>query len=432
MVDFIQVWNWYSRERVRRAILEFGKNREVVSVFADGSYGRRPDTLNFEGDVLQAIAEGTVAFHCSVERWENPMKLDVGMKREELDNLRIGWDLLIDLDVKDFEIAKIATKNFVEALKDHNVKNIGIKFTGGKSFHIIVPFESFPEKVNNIPTKSLYPELQQKILEYLKWYVKDQLKEALLSLDTPNNISQRIGKPLSEIVENNELNPFKVINVDVFGSRHLFRMPYSLNENTMLVSLPIKIEEIDSFEKEQAEIKKAKVEESFIKIVSKEDATALVIEALDWYEKNHVEEKVQVKIAIPKKITKKDKIPEEFFPPCIKKILEGLSDGRKRAIFILVTFLRNMNWDLEEIEKKILEWNEKNKPPLRANYIRTQLRWHFRQDRNLLPPNCDNKSFYEDMGLKQYCEECLKLGIKNPVNYPFHLLKSMKKKKKKR
>ena len=360
------------------------------------------------------------------------MKLDVGMKREELDNLRIGWDLLIDLDVKDFEIAKLAAKTFIEALKDHNVKNIGIKFTGGKSFHIIVPFESFPEKVNNVPTKNLYPELQQKILEYLKWYVKDQLKEALLSLDTPNNISQRTGKPLDEIIENNEINPFKVVNVDVFGSRHLFRMPYSLNENTMLVSIPIKIEQIDSFEKEQAEIKKAKVEESFIKIVSKEDATALVIEALDWYEKNHKEEKTEIKVSLPKKFSRKGKIPEEFFPPCIKKILEGLSDGRKRAIFILVTFLRNMNWELEEIEKKLTEWNEKNKPPLRANYLRTQLRWHFRQERNLLPPNCDNKSFYEDMGLKQYCEECLKLGIKNPVNYPFLMLKNLKKKKRKR
>ncbi|MFZ8830456.1 MAG: hypothetical protein ACO2OO_03340, partial [Candidatus Aenigmatarchaeota archaeon] len=126
MVDFVQIWNWYSREKVRKAILDFAKNREVVSVFSDGSYGRRPDCLNYDGDILQAIAEGTVAFHSSVERWENPMRLDVGMKREDLNNLRIGWDLLIDLDVKDFEIAKIATKKFIEALKDHGVKNIGV------------------------------------------------------------------------------------------------------------------------------------------------------------------------------------------------------------------------------------------------------------------------------------------------------------------
>jgi len=429
MVDFVQVWNWYSREQVRKAILQFSKNREVVSVFSDGSYGRRPDILSYDGDVLQAVAEGTVAFHCSAERWENPMKLDVSMSKEELDKLRIGWDLIIDLDVKDFEIAKICTKSFVEALKDHNIKNISVKFTGGKSFHIGIPFESFPSKINNMPTKNLYPELQQKIIEYLKFYVKDQLKEALLSSFKIEEISQRCGKKIEEITENSELDPFKVVTVDIFSSRHLFRMPYSLNENTLLVSLPIPIDKIDSFEKEQASIKKAKIEETFLKVIEKEDATLLAVEALDWFEKQPKALEPVAKTVKVKRIEKGKKIPEEFFPPCIKKILEGLSDGRKRAIFVLVTFLRNMNWDLNEIEEKIMEWNEKNKPPLRPNYVRTQLRWHFRQDRNLLPPNCDNKNFYEDMGLKELCQECSKLGIKNPVNYPFKILKIRKKKK---
>ncbi|MEM5815136.1 MAG: hypothetical protein QXD89_01460 [Candidatus Aenigmatarchaeota archaeon] len=432
MVDFIQVWNWYSREKVRRAILEFAKNREVVSVFSDGSYGRRPDILTYDGDILQAVAEGTIAFHCSVERWENPMKLDVGMSKEDLNNLRSGWDLIIDLDVKDFEIAKISTKIFIDALKDHGVRNISVKFSGGKSFHIGVPFESFPSEINEIPTKKLYPEVQEKIIEYLKFYVKDKLKEALLSSWKINEISQKCGKSVEEIVENEELNPFKVISVDVFSLRHLFRMPYSLNENTLLVSLPILESRIMDFEKEDASIKKAKVEEVFLKPIEKEDATMLVIEALDWFEKNKnrgIEIKILTKKEIRKKIEKGKKIPEIFFPPCIKKILEGLSDGRKRAIFVLVTFLRNMNWSLEEIEKLLVEWNEKNKPPLRLNYLRTQLRWHFRQDRNLLPPNCDSKIFYEDMKLKEECEKCIKMGIKNPVSYPFKFFKIKKKKK---
>ncbi|MEM5815971.1 MAG: hypothetical protein QXL14_02910 [Candidatus Aenigmatarchaeota archaeon] len=431
MVDFVQVWNWYSREAVRKALSQFAKNREVVSVFSDGSYGRRPDIINYEGDILEAVAEGTIAFHCSVERWENPMSLDVGMKKEDLDKLRIGWDLIIDLDVKDFEIAKVAASKFIEALKDHNIKNISIKFTGGKSFHIGIPFESFPSKVNGVPTSKLYPDLQQKIIEYLKFYVKDQLKEDLLSNWSINEISQRCGKPMNEIVQNSELDPFKVIVVDVFSSRHLFRMPYSLNENTLLVSLPIKIERLKIFEKDEASIKRAKIEETFLKVVEKEDATMLLIEALDWSSKNmNKYEEPVYKTVNTKKIEKGGKIPAEFFPPCIKKILDGLADGRKRAIFVLVTFLRNMNWSLEEIEKTIMEWNEKNKPPLRQNYLRTQLRWHFRQDRNLLPPNCENKNFYEDMGLKNECEECVKMGIKNPVNYPFKILKIKKKKKK--
>ena len=427
MVDFIKVWNWYSRESVRRALLEVAKNREVVCVYKDFSFGKRPDTLQYEGDVLQAIAEGTVAFHGSVERWSNPMDLDVGMTRAQLDEMRIGWDMLIDPDVKDFEIAKIVTKVIVKALEDHGIKNICVKYTGGKGFHIAVPFESFPEVVNGVETRKLYPELYQKLIEYLKWYTKDVLKEELLSLDTPNGISQRIGKPLSEIVDENGLNPFKVITMDIFGSRHLFRLPYSLNEKTMLVSLPIDIDDIDSFEKEDAKIEKVKVEKKFlVSPKHKGDAEGLVIEALDWYSRHHKEVYVSDEMRV-KKARIGRKIPEEYFPPCIKNMLNGLTDGRKRAIFVLVTFLRNVGWDIEDIEKRIYAWNKNNNPPLRESYIRSQLRWHFRQSRNLLPPNCDNDNFYKSIGVCKPTNTCER--IKNPINYPYRILKIKKKKK---
>ena len=430
MVDFVRVWNWYSRESVRRAILEVAKNREVVSVFKDQSFGKRPDVLQYEGDILQAVAEGTVAFHGSVERWSNPMQLDVGMSKQQLDSLRIGWDIIIDPDVKDFQIAKLVTSQIIKALQDHGVKNIYLKFTGGKGFHIAVPFESLPEKVNGVPTSKLYPELNQKIIEYLKWYIKEPLKERLLELDTPNNLSQRVGKPLNEILGEDGIDPFKIITMDVFTSRHLFRLPYSLHEKTLLVSLPLDISELDSFEKEKAQLEKVKVKAKFLAEPKfRGDAEGLVIEALDWYSKYHKEQKIE--LPKPHLQNKRRFVPEEYFPPCIKKILEGLPDGRKRAIFILVTFLRNMGWSLQQIEKRLEEWNEKNLPPLRANYLRSQLRWHFRQDRNLLPPNCDNEVFYKSMGLSYLCEQCKGLGIKNPVNYPYKI-KLLKKRKRKR
>ena len=431
MVDFVKVWNWYSRESVRRALVAVSKNREVVSVYKDLSFGKRPDTLQYEADVLQAVAEGTVAFHGSVERWSNPMLLDVGMSRSELDQIRVGWDLLIDPDVKDFEIAKVVTLQIIKALKDHGVKNIYVKYTGGKGFHIAVPFESFPKEINGVPTSKLYPELYQKIVEYLKWYLDEPLREALLELDTPNNLSQRVGKSLKEIVGDKGIEPFKIVTMDIFGSRHLFRLPYSLNEKTLLVSLPLDPDDIKTFEKEDARIEKAKVEKDFLispKYVG--DAEGLVIEALDWYSKHRKEEKVMVTPEHTKReIRKGRKIPEEFFPPCIKKILQGLSDGRKRSIFVLVTFLRNAGWSLEEIEKRMKEWNENNKPPLRESYLRTQLRWHFRQDRNLLPPNCDNKIFYKDIGVCEPDDIC-NSGIKNPINYPYKLLKEKPRRKK--
>lgn len=425
MVDFRRVLQWYSHESVQKALVEAGKNREVVSVFQDGSFGKRPDVIQYPTDVIQAVAEGTVSFHGSVEQWSNPMELDVGMTKAQLDKLRTGWSLIIDPDVKDFEIAKLVTKEIVGLLYKHGVKNISVKFTGGKGFHIGIPFESFPERINLQPTNILYPSLYQTIIEYIKWYSKDSLKEKLLAFDDAENLAKRIGKSLKDITVDNELDPFKLISMDIFGSRHLFRLPYSLHESSLLVSLPIKPEKIDKFKKEDATIERVKVEEKFLIPVEKNDAEGLVVEALDWASKY----KLEIKEELPqmKKFVRMQEIPEMFFPPCIKFLLKGLSDGRKRALFILITFLRNMGWSDEKIQNKIFEWNEKNIPPLRANYLRSQLRWHFRQDRNLLPPNCDNETFYKQIGAYDICcKEVDHANVKNPVNVPLRKLKERK------
>ncbi len=427
-IDFTRVWNWYSRESVQKALIEVAKSREVVSVFKEGNFGKRPDVINYQGDVLQAVANGTVSFHGSVERWHQPMKLDVGMAKADLDVIRSGWEIFIDPDVPDFEIAKVVTKQVISALKDHGVNSWSVKFTGGKGFHIGVPFEALPEKINLLESKNLYPDLLQKIIEYLKWYMREQLKEAILEIDTPNNISQKIGKPLNEIINAEGLDPFKIINMDIFSSRHLFRLPYSLHEKSLLVSLPIKIQNLDSFEKEDALPEKVKVDERFL--VSKgfiHDAEALVVESLDWASKHEIPKPEKIQTAQQSKNFAHTKmVPEENFPPCIKEIMKGRTDGRKRSVFILINFLRNMGWNIEQVEKRLLEWNEKNYPPLGMNYIRSQLRWHFRQDRNLLPPNCENGNFYTQMGVYETCckeVDHKTMNIKNPVNYPFRKFK---------
>jgi hypothetical protein len=429
MEEYYQrVWNWYSRDSVQKALLEVSKNREVVSVFKDSRFGKRPDIIQYPLDILHSVAEGALAFHGSVERWSQPMKLDVGLSKGQLDELRIGWDILIDVDVDNFEIAKIATKQIIEALNDHGIKNYSCKFTGGSSFHIGIPFESLPKSIDNVETRKMYPELFKKVVEYLKWYTKDQIRNSILSVFSAAEVSQRVNKKLSEIIgTDGNLDPFKFITIDVFGSRHLFRLPYSLHESKLLVSLPIKPSRIDNFKIEEAFPEKVKVEEKFLEYKGNlHDAEGLVIEAIDWVAKNKI--KIEEPLPKIKKFQKMKEIPEEYFPPCIKRCLEGLQDGRKRAVFILITFLQNMGWSAEKIEERLLKWNEKNVPPLRASYIRTQLRWHMRQSRNLLPPNCDHENFYKSIGLYSFCEELHKMGIKNPVAYA---VKQFSKKKKK-
>ncbi len=421
-----KIWNWYSRESVQKALLEVSRNREVVPVFQN-SFGKRPDILQFPADIMQNVAEGAISFHGSLERWKNPMELKPGMTKEQMDEIRIGWDVLIDPDVNDFEIAKIVTKEIIEVFKDHGVKSYFVKYSGGKSFHIAIPFEALPEKINFQDSNKLYPEILQKLIEYVKWYCKDKVREELLALDSPINISKRVGKNLEEIVSEEGLEPFKVVSMDVFGLRHLFRLPYSLHEKTLLVSLPIKPERIEKFEKEEALPENVKVSEKFLETkVKMHDAEALIIEALDWAARHKVETKLIVEEVTP--IRKKiKKIPEDFFPPCIKKIFNGLNDGRKRSTFILINFLRNMGWEFDDISKKLEDWNEKNFPKLRTNYLRTQIRWHMRQERNLLPPNCENENFYISIGVCEPDEFCDNRKIKNPINYPFKKLKLRRK-----
>lgn len=431
-IMFQRVWNWYSRESVQKALIEASKDREVASVFSDGRFGKRPNVINYQGDVLQAIAEGTVAFHGSVERWHNPMKLDVGLTRDQLNTMRKGWDILIDPDVADFDISRLTVMRIIQALKDHGITNYSLKFSGGKGFHIGVPFESMPDKINFEPMSNAYPEILQKIMGYIKHYIRSGLKDDIQSLDTTENIAKRVGKNVADITDADGIDPFKIVIMDVFSSRHLFRLPYSLHEKTLMVSLPLSYMRLENFDKSMAVPEKVKVDEKFLQQrMPSRDGEGFIIEALDWAAKNAVE-KPEEKVAPRRQENNSIPfIPEDKFPPCIKCILErGLGDGKKRGVFILINFLRNMGWSMEEVEKKVFDWNQKNAPALSNNYLRSQLRWHFRQDRNLLPPNCENPNFYKAIGVYELCYNMHATGIKNPVNYPMRLMRISKKGKK--
>ncbi len=429
MANLRQAFGYYSREDVQNALLGVSNNREVAGVMRDGKFGTRPNMLGYRNDILQMVQSGSAAFHGSVERWSNPMSLTAGMKRQDLDKLRTGFDLLLDLDFKIFEHAKIATVIFVDALKKHGAKNIFIKYTGGKSFHIAIPFESFPDNVNYRPTRLQYPEIPGIIVKYLNSFVWEKIEKEILRMEPDLELlAQKLGLPLNELVTPDGINQKRILpESGLFSSRHLFRLPYSLHESSFLVSVPLKISDIDDFKKEDAAPERIKVKEKFLFGVEKldADATGLVIEALDWATKE-----IKPEPEKPKSVfTEKSVITKEFFPPCIMKILVGMSDGRKRSLFILINFLRNMNWPMDRIEEEINEWNQRNSPPLPATYVRGQVKWFKSNQKVMLPPNCDNERFYKAMGL--YCGEEFHARIKNPVNYVFAALKRKKNAEKK-
>jgi hypothetical protein len=407
---YLKILEYYSNPVVRKEILSTAKDREVVGSIEDGSYLKRPDVLLYPKDIEGKVKDGAVAFHCSVEKWVQPMQLSTNLKQEEIENLRKGFDFLIDIDAKvKLEHAAAAARVVCSFLKDLGIEST-IKFSGSRGFHVGIAGNAFPEKIDFKETRRRYPEIPQALAEYVTEKVKDEILEELIAVEGGVASLVRTVKSVSQ------LSPYEFIDIEKnWGNRHLFRMPYSLHPKYWLVSLPIKFEDLKDFKKEMARPENLKTDIEFL--VNKEgEATELLLQALDWKAK-------QPKEAIkPVRLRKKsDKpIPEEYFPPCIKIILNGLSDGRKRSLFTLLSFLRAMNWKPEEIEKRIREWNLKNPQPLSERTLKTQLKWHFRQSRELMPANCYSQLFYVSFGVckpDQYCS-------KNPVNYPFRLMKN--------
>ncbi len=197
-----EVLEFYSRKDIQNEMLKIARNREVAVVYGEKGFGKRPDILQFPGDILSMVRDGATSFHISEERWSDPLQLKAGMTKRQLDDLRTGWDLVIDIDCKDLEYSKIAAHLTIEALKYHNVKNISVKFSGNKGMHIAVPFEAFPEKIENTPTKLLFPDGPKIIALYTGNLIKEKLSEDLLSYaGSIQKIAEVFGKKPEDLEE---------------------------------------------------------------------------------------------------------------------------------------------------------------------------------------------------------------------------------------
>ena len=189
-------------------------------------------------------------------------------------------------------------------------------------------------------------------------------------------------------------------------------MVYSFHEKSGLVSVPVDIDHILDFTKDDAKPEGVKIRELKFLDISQcrpNEAGRLIQEAFDDDPLIDVEEvSLSKEYEVPKSA-----IPEEFFPPCVKKMLGGMKDGKKRALFSLLNFLDSLGWGYEDIEKLVREWNERNEDPLREVYLNGQLRHQKQKKKHMLPQNC--KGYYEDL---QVCfPDAICRKVKNPVNY---------------
>ena len=399
--------SYYSRPEIQKAIFDFSENREISARYFD-KFGKRPDSLQYTGDVFEMAKRGATSFHCSEELWEDPLSIQTGMNEKQLNELRIGWDLILDIDSKYLDYSKILTEQILKILDFHGVKNVGIKFSGSKGFHIIIPWKAFPKKINNVKTSDMFPEWARIILNYISNKTEALLVKEITKLTTKN-------KYVKDFESAKEVIP----DIILVSSRHLFRMPYSLHEKTSLASAVINRDEISNFQPRDADPSKVKVRR-FHPESKEEEATELLREALDWY-KQEIESSTDNKNKESNYAEKRDfefkpvilkDLSESNLPPSIQKILKGLEDGRKRALFILINLFRSIGIERNELEKKIYDWNKKNKIPLKEGYVKSQISWGYR-NKIILPPNFD-KDYYKGIGIIPTEEE---IRYKNPVNY---------------
>jgi predicted RNA-binding Zn-ribbon protein involved in translation (DUF1610 family) len=489
MLDLSTCLKYYMRGDVQEKILSNSANRELGTRYLDGHFGKRPDILQNKADILELAKQGVSSFHISEEHWKNPLVLSPSLKKKELDLIRNGWDLIIDIDCLDWELSKRIAFVVVKTLKKHGISSISCKFSGNKGFHIGVPFKAFPDSVEGKSVTLLFPDKVKKIMEYIVYYAKIHysneiingmnLKELSLKLkcteaELINEVCSSCHVPRKKIQQKNyylcdkcgtktesehnesyisclkcksiikrsissqedkcpncgviaktkkEINLHLILGLDqiLISSRHLYRMAYSLHEKSGLVSLPINPFSVLVFDKKQALPDKMIVKYSFL-----DDSNTINGEASDFLLKtldyNPIIKNIkEINGSFHETRTSQDvddiqeKIPIELFPPSILNMLNGVKDGRKRALFVLVNFLTCVGWDYPEIDELLHKWNEKNMEPLREREIKSKLTYHKSQKKKILPPNYSNNLYYLDLGVLSQEEATGK--IKNPVTY---------------
>jgi hypothetical protein len=426
--------SYYKRRDVQEEIVRQAKDKEIAFRFTE-TFGKRPDSITYPADILEVAKNKMTSIHCSEELWRNPLQISAGMKKEDLNALRSGWDLVLDIDCKFFEYSRIAAYHTIKALQANQVKSITAKFSGNKGFHIAVPFEAFPSSIGGKKMVDLFPEAPRRMAAYITEMIRRLLAEDILKLEQGSfrKIVEKTGLKPEEITryEKNEfgdkipklnVDPFLEIDTILISSRHMYRMPYSFHEKSELISVPLDINKILEFTKEDAQPEKVSVKHPFLERNTKyPDAEQLIRNAFDFNpqpsEKSHAEsiadstKRDEKAFELPEKA-----IGEEAFPPCIKLILEGIEDGKKRSAFAMMNFLLSCGWTHDQVEKRLNEWNEKNREPLRDQYITGQMRYARQQGKKPLPPpSCNNPAYYKGIQVCKPDELCQR--IKNPLQY---------------
>ncbi len=194
-----RIVSYYSREDVQRAMYQYARGRKI-SVLRNFRPMFHGSGLRQPGDIFPLM----MFYSQELRLWPS---IHGTISRHDGDGRTI-CDLVIEVDFKKSRERSFAlARPLIRLFQDLGVE-FRVKFSGNASPHIIIPAEAFPAN-----RRKSFQNLYGKLLEFLRKRIKD-----------PKTLDGSFRSP-----------------------GHFLRMPYSLNENTGMVSLPIRVEDYDRF-----------------------------------------------------------------------------------------------------------------------------------------------------------------------------------------
>jgi len=227
---------YYERSDVNREIVRHARNRSIVMPHRRGFNDRERVVVKAAEDIPRLAQRGASlrpgsavptlypSFHGSIRKSDGKcdMVFEVDMKQSYKRTFRSGSLLLRVFDK--FELPYL------------------VKFSGNTSPHIIIPGEAFPEYAQG----DSFPLIAAAVHSYLQ-------EKTRVSMDG-----------------------------SFASGEHFLRLPYSLNENTGLASIPIAHDEFHDFDPSRAEMNRVEVRTGWCKVTregrsSLEDFISMVI-----------------------------------------------------------------------------------------------------------------------------------------------------------
>ncbi len=263
-----------------------------------------------------------ISIFASIETFTDPLRL--GAADQPTEKLRIGWDFVIDLDAEKVDKAKVTATAICEVLETFGL-SAKAKFSGNRGFHVIIPGQAFDNFRSKEEFLAAYPQVPFSISRFIEASLRPEQKKGV------------------------------VLDSEIYNPRRLLRLAYSLHDESRLVSVPVEIEELRSFNTSMAQPESVDaIDWTWLKLQSKTgEGSDLLTSVAEWVKSQRKKPAVTVVAHPPRAVNRIEWIEKLLFQP--------VDDGRHRILWLIIApYLTNIReLDPEVAEPIVVDYLER-------------------------------------------------------------------------